>query len=245
MDRSTALRRVRTCLRLAASSNPHEAAAALRQAQALMAQFGIGHAEAMNVDEAEAPTRARGAEVPGSILLLATICANGFGARLVHVQMDGRTVIRFYGIDGIAQIASYAFTILRRQLDTDRFKHVARVRKTNVRKVRGENFANAWVFAIKQLFPKADVSESHRALLDETIRLRYPTITTFGDKGDEPDEKKAAAKKLPVKKVGTRLTESDWLAGYRKGLDARLHTGIQGSGTAESANDQLALEFHA
>lgn len=236
MDRSTALRRVRSCLRLAASSNPHEAAAALRQAKVLMAQYGIGHTEAMNVDEAEAPTRARGAEVPTSILLLATICSRGFGARYVHVQMDGRTVLRFYGIDGVADIAAYAFTVLRRQMDADRLKHVSRVRKRVNREARGENFALAWVYAIKENFPAVAPSEAHVALLEETMRLRYPTATKSTGGRDLTSRKK----------VGSQLLESDWVAGYRKGRDARLHAGVTGSSAAEAPQqDQLALEFRA
>ncbi|MFA6230930.1 MAG: DUF2786 domain-containing protein [Rhodanobacter sp.] len=235
MDHSTALRRVRACLRLAASSNPHEAAAALRQAQALMAQFGIGHTEAMNVDEAEAPTRSRGAEVPTSILLLATICARGFGARCVHVQLNGRTVIRFYGVDGIADVAAYAFTVLRRQMDTDRLKHVSRVRKRANREERGENFARAWIYAIKQLFSDVAPNEAQVALLEEAIRHRYPNATK-GNGGRNLTRRK---------KVGSQVTESDWVAGYSKGLDAKLHTGIQGGRADESAQNQLALEFHA
>jgi hypothetical protein len=244
MDRATALRRVRTCLRMAASSNPTEAATALRQAHALMEKFGIGHAEAMNVEEAEAPTRARGADVTLSIALLATICANGFGATSVRVQVGHRTVIRFYGIDGVAHIAAYAFVVLRRQLDADRLRHVARCRKQAVRKERGENFAQAWVVAIKQLFPAADIGEAQQALINDTIRLRYPGIDQNND--EDSQHKDTESKKLVVKKVRTRMTESDWLAGYRKGLDAKLSTGIKGSAQASNpAEGQLALEFQS
>ncbi len=235
MDRTAAIRKVRTCLRLAASSNPHEAAAALRQAKALMAQFGIGHAEAMNVDEAEAPTRSRGAEVLTSILMLAAVCCRGFGARHVQVQMRGRTVFRFYGVDGIAGIAAYAFTVLRRQLDADRLKHIARVRKRAHREARGETFARAWVYAISELFPAVAPNEAHAALVDETIRLRYPNATKGGYGRDLTNKKK----------VGSRLAESDSLAGYRKGKEARLHAGVTGSTAEPAAEAQLALEFHA
>lgn len=235
MDRATAVRKVRTCLRLAASSNPHEAAAALRQAKALMAQFGIGHAEAMNVDEADAPTRARGAEVPTSILMLATICCRGFGARNVQVQMHGRTVFRFFGIDGVATITAYAFTVLRRQMDADRLKHISRIRKRVNREARGETFALAWVFAIKDLFPAVTLNEAHTALLGEAIRLRFPDV-----------EQGTGGRDLTHgRKVGSKLAESDMLAGYHKGKAARLHSGVTGSGAPAAALDQLALEFHA
>ena len=43
MTRDEAMARVRKCFRLGRSPNPHEAAAALRQAQALMRAHGIRH----------------------------------------------------------------------------------------------------------------------------------------------------------------------------------------------------------
>lgn len=195
-----------------------------------MAQFGIGHAEAMNVDEAEAPTRARGADVPTSILMLASICGKGFGARYVQVQMDGRTVFRFFGIDGVANIAAYAFTVLRRQMDADRLKHISRIRKRVNREARGETFALAWVYAIRDLFPAVPLNEAHTTLLGEAIRIQFPDV--------EPG---TGGRDL----TRGRLAESDILAGYRKGKSARLHSGLTGSSAPTTTKDQLSLEFSA
>lgn len=64
MNREHILRKIKACLRLAASSNPNEAASALRQAQAMMRAHGITHAEALNVDMAEVDTRYRGRCLP-------------------------------------------------------------------------------------------------------------------------------------------------------------------------------------
>jgi hypothetical protein len=46
MNRDDLLRKIRACLRLSKSANEHEAAAALRQAQALMREHGISPREA-------------------------------------------------------------------------------------------------------------------------------------------------------------------------------------------------------
>jgi len=65
--------------------------------------------------------------------------------------------------------------------------------------------------------------------------MRYPNMTTG-----------TAGRDLTIRKrTGTRLTESDWLAGYLKGLDVKLHPGIQSTGSSSSTNDQLTLEFHS
>lgn len=41
MDKKAAIEKIRKCLALAKSANEHEAAAALRQAQALMRKYGV------------------------------------------------------------------------------------------------------------------------------------------------------------------------------------------------------------
>lgn len=211
--RAAILRKIKACLRLAASSNAHEAAAALRQAQAMMAKHGVEAAEVSGVGEAEALTRARGAEPSRSICSLAQLCARGFGARIVIEANYGRTVMRFYGMDGAAEISAYAFTVLRHQLDRDRLKHIARVRKRGNREARGETFANAWVCAVAGLFPGVEVEETKRLAIAELIRLRHPhTETTSG---------------RDLTKHG-KASDSDAWAGHRAGKQAHLHRGVHG-----------------
>lgn len=221
MDRQHILRKIKACLRLAASPNPHEAAAALRQAQAMMRAYGVTQAEALDVDEAEVNTRARGAEPARSLLLLAALAADGFGARLMVCRekswRGGSTVIRFYGCDGAAEIAAFAFTVLRRQMDADRLKHIARVRKRGNREARGEVFALAWVNAVERLFPQADVADEKRLAVEEVIHTRYPQ-----------------AGKIDGRDLTTRgkARDDDALAGHVAGLNAKLHRGVKGGAPA-------------
>lgn len=53
MDRNKALDKIKKCLRLATSANPNEAAAAMRQAQALMRKHGIGQDDVSMADVME------------------------------------------------------------------------------------------------------------------------------------------------------------------------------------------------
>lgn len=217
MDRTHILRKVKACLRLAASSNANEAAAALRQAQAMMRAHGISHAEAMDVDEAEVNTRFRGAMPVVSISRLAKLVADGFGARLIVCQAQtlrgASTVIRFYGTDGAAEVCAYAFTVLRRQLDADRQKHTARIRKRGNREARGEVFARAWVFAVTALFPAAEVPEEKRLAVETVFNQRYPEATT------------GTARDITTRgKTG----EKDAVAGYVAGKSARLARAVSG-----------------
>jgi len=217
MNRAAILRKVKACLRLAASSNPNEAAAALRQAQAMMREHGVTHAEAMGVEEAEANTRARGAEPTRSILLLAGLAAEGFGARIMISRVQGwntgSTVIRFYGCDGAAEIAAFAFIVLRRQLVADRLKHIARVRKRGNREARGEVFALAWVNAVAHLFPETTLADDKRLAIDEFIKSRYPDAGT------------TTGRDLTTR--GKSRDDDAW-AGHDAGRKAQLHRGVKG-----------------
>lgn len=223
MDRATILRKIKACLRLAASSNPNEAAAAMRQAQAMMNAHGISQAEAMDLGEAEVGTRFRGQKAPQSIGVLASICAEGFGASMIIVLEWKRTTIRFYGADGAAEIAAYAFTVLRRQLERDRLKHVSRVRKRGNREARGEVFALAWVNAVWDRFPAAHVPEDRRIAVEQLMNLRHPSATT-----------------APGRDLTTRgkTRDNDSWAGHRAGRDAQLHRGV-------GSPDPKALEYSA
>lgn len=214
MDKNSALRKIKACLRLAASSNPNEAAAALRQAQALMAQYGLNETdvEASEIGHADAPTTSRGAMVVGSVGALASLIADGFRCDTVVERnlWERSTVIRFYGTPSDAEIAAYAFTVLRRQMDADRRKHVARVRIRANKEARGEEFARGWVWAVQRLFHRVEIQASHRAAIDAAMGATQSTQMREVGRGG---------------KVGA----NDRHAGYAKGLGATLNSGLSGS----------------
>lgn len=211
MNRAAILRKIKACLRLAASSNPNEAAAALRQARVMMEAHGVTSAEAMDVGEAEVTTRSRGAVPPRSVCNLVGLVADGFGAQVLILRGYNQTLIRFYGTDGSADIAVYAFTVLRRQMDADRLKHIVRVRKRGNREARGEVFALAWVNAVAHLFPSAEVAEAKRLAIAEVFKLRHPDVST----GPGRDLTKRG-----------KASDDDALAGHRAGRTAKLHRGV-------------------
>lgn len=152
------------------------------------------------------------------MLTLAVLAADGFGARTVICREkswnSGSTVIRFYGCDGAAEIAAFAFTVLRRQMDADRLKHIARVRKRGNREARGEVFALAWVHAVAHLFPNAEIAEAKRLAIDELMRLRYPDAGTSSWRD--------------LTKRG-KSSDGDAWAGHQAGKAAKLHRGVNGA----------------
>jgi hypothetical protein len=100
MDREAALRKLRACLRLASSSNPNEAATALRQAQAMMAAYGLSvdDVDKDEIREHAARTRSRGGYLPAHVWELACLVAKLFRG-FVYQNMDSSS-----GVDLVARV---------------------------------------------------------------------------------------------------------------------------------------------
>ncbi|MCH2092683.1 MAG: DUF2786 domain-containing protein [Pseudoxanthomonas sp.] len=212
MSRDQALRKILACLRLAGSSNPTEAATALRQARALMDKYGLTEADATaaEIRDVEAVTGFRGGMVPRSMLALAGMVADGYRCTLV-VDRGFKTVIRFFGANADPEVAAYAFTVLRRQLASDKSKHLARVRKRANRERRGEEFAAGWIHAIRAMFPQADLPAGREDAIRHAITLRL-----------------GKTEKTEGKEVGKsgKASASDRLAGWIAGKGAEVHAGV-------------------
>lgn len=218
MDRAAALRKLRACLQLAASSNPNEAANALRQAQALMRQYGLDADEADPdaITQCDGKTRSRGGDIPNRIWMLASVCARLFGCYVFvyQHQAEAKTVVRFVGRGSAPELAGFAYTVLRRQLDADTTRHIARCRKRKSRLERGEAFGMAWIDGL-------------------CLQLELP---------DLPALDAAAFKHFVEQGLGaletTRLrkakgTNHDRVAGFLAGRQAKLHRGVYGSSRLE------------
>lgn len=144
-DDNRILEKIKKCLALAQSSNPHEAAAALRQAQAMMEKHGIEHADVELSEIGKFSTNASGGKTVAQWEhRLVKAVADTFG--VVPLFSDGKTVvwrttwrdkagnvvsekkrratkrgeIVFVGRKNRAEVAVYAYQSLRRQLDAAR-----------------------------------------------------------------------------------------------------------------------------
>lgn len=226
MTREQALRKVLACLRLSKSSNTNEAAAALRQARAMMEKYGLteADAEASEIRSADAATRAQGAMLTRSIAALAGLVADGYRCQFVvrrargidrSFNVRGRTAVSFFGGGADPQIAAYAFTVLRRQLEADRARHTRRIRKRGNKEARGESFAIGWVTAVLQLFPRAEIAEDRTQAINRAIETKFgATELTSGREIAAPKRDKG----------------NDHWAGYDAGKRAQLNQGITETG---------------
>ncbi len=99
------IRKIKACLALGASSNPNEAAAAMRQAKKLMEQHGIG--ESM-LDAGKIEVGCAYKSMPRWYAALAAATAHAFGCLVFHRAKT----ITFIGPEGSPDIAAYSFDVV-------------------------------------------------------------------------------------------------------------------------------------
>lgn len=183
MDRKTAISKIRKCLRLSKSTEPHEAAAALRQAQALMHEYGVDEHELDGESVGESWVKSSASARPARFeVRLASVIAGAFGCEIVFTRRQNRTCTQiiggyaFIGVASAEQIASYAFTVLARQLRAARAGYIAgALRRCNTRNrtARADHFCEGWVSAACQLVTPADVAGENARQLLGYMRVHY------------------------------------------------------------------------
>lgn len=223
MTRDEALQKVRKCLALASSSNEHEAAAAMRQAQKLMQQFGIDDADVSLADVSEAATDAHTADLVEWEARLSSLIAEAFGCDVFRVQrrtlgptlrFRRRSMWVFVGVGAAADVAAYAYEVLARQCAKDRRAHIARQPRTckaATKTARGDLYAQAWVSGVRAKVEALAGSTRNTALIAQYMERAHPGM-------------RGVAAKDRTK--GRNVKDNDWHAGTEAGRGARLDRGV-------------------
>lgn len=228
MTRDEALKKIKKCLALSRSANEHEAAAAMRQAQKLMAEFNLAEQDVSLADVREVRVKARSSAGNVWEVNLIRLVADAFGCETFRSRHGGyndagnwavRTEWVFVGVDAAAEIAAYAATVLLRQCSAARLAHIAKQPKNCkpiTKTARGDAFAKGWVYGVRQKVEAFAQPVKNAELL----------LTYMGQKhGDLKDAK-------TVDKSKARNVDASHIhAGYRAGQKAELHQGV--GGTAE------------
>jgi len=149
--------RIKKLLALSGSPNPSEAASALRKAQALMDEYGLGQADANAIDigEETAPA-ARRKNPPGFENSLIYQISQAFGCKAIYHIRYGNCVWRFIGLRHRAEVAAYIGQVLLRKLKSARagyIKSLYRVRSKYRKTQRADDFCRAWVHAVAGKLP--------------------------------------------------------------------------------------------
>lgn len=225
MDINKAIEKVRKCLALAKSSNAHEAAAAMRQAQALMREHGIDQVDIELAAVSESATDARMQTLTQWETMLVQRVADAFCCTVYTSKRwlpksgsgllwPGPRTFVFVGVGHQADIASYAYDVLSRQCAKARLAHIAaqpKACKPITKTARGDEFARAWVMAATLGLWQFAGAEQQAQLVHDYMQARHPSMT---------DAK-------PVNRaVGRNVRSESHFAGYEAGAGAQLNHGV-------------------
>lgn len=229
MTRDQALTKIKKCLALGRSTNPHEAAAAMRQAQKLMAEHGLNDADVKLSDVSTATCSTRTNSQPRWEVRLAQSISNAFGCDLIWSRsgkfIGGRCILKceviFIGLDPAVQIAGYAWDILSRQCAKARLMHIrkqpARCKPITLT-ARGDAFAWGWVAGVQSKLEAFTAPESNRLLIEQYKSITWPNSTTVKPKD---------------RTVGKSVSDNDLQEGYLAGKTAELNRCMTGSASQE------------
>lgn len=186
------LNKIKKCLALAKSSNPNEAAAALRQAQKLMQQHGITDQDVELSDVQELKFKAGAAENPPQWLtMLISTVSTAFGVRPIFSSgLSGwsSSHVVFIGVGSQPEIAGYAYEVLFRQVKRDRSDHVKKQNnrcKPSTKTRRGDLFAEAWVHGVRQTVTAFAMPERHEELIGKYMQVKHKNLSTLKPRSAE------------------------------------------------------------
>lgn len=227
-DREKALDKIKKCLRLAKSSNEHEAAAALRQARKLMEAMNISDADVAASEASEARAKSGASTNPVAWeSQLAHLVADVLGCSVIFFEQnpierkwDGARPGEwtFIGCGPSAEIATHAFTVLYRRLKAARADYIATKLKRcgpSSKRRRADLYCLGWVHAVHSKVEKLALSETEVAAIT-AYRGRYVTENF-----------------KPLVRGSGRASENDIRNGVIAGSQVDLHNPISGGRSPE------------
>lgn len=225
MTRDEALKKIKKCLALSSSVNEAEAGIALRQAQALMAQFNLREQDVALSDVGEATARASSTAANAWELRLVRLIANAFGceqfAKITgdYNRAGNFTRKRFWvfvGIGAAHEVAAYACEVLVRQCARQRLAHISkqpRNCKPITKTVRGDQFATGWVAGVEE-----KVAAFAQPVGDKQLLLAYI----------EREHGELEISTVRNTLNGRKMNFGHFAAGFHAGESAQLQRGIGG-----------------
>lgn len=226
MTRDEALKKIQKCMALGRSAETHEAAAAMRQAQKLMAEFAVSDNDLTLINIKEARARASSVALTAWEAGLAHMVAGAFGCeqfgdrRAAFNDAGNYVVTRFYvfvGTESAPDVASYAFEVLSRQCAKARLAHIKkqpRNCKAITKTARGDEFAKGWVAAVSDLVERFAQPVQEEALLIAYMQAKHPDLKTVSTRDTTR---------------GRKLDMGHAQAGFRAGQRAELAHGLAGA----------------
>ena len=218
-DRDRILEKIKKCLALANSQNEHEAAAALRQARALMDAHDVSDAEMLAIGVGEERAPSGGTETPAHWeSTLAARIAHMFGCRLLHCRVGWDAAEwAFIGVSPQPEVARYAFEVLFRQARKARQAHIQtqlkRYKKSNKTR-RADLFSSDWVAAATAAISPWVTSQAATDALDAYMQIKHPETRNLESRD---------------RNAGRQMSDKDrdsYYAGRQAGAQVELNRGV-------------------
>ncbi len=211
------LERVKKCLAMSESSNPHEAATALRQARALMRQHKLTESDLSGAEYGSATFESGFKRPPMWVHLLLGVCENAFSCTSF---ISGKGKVFFVGDKHCVDIAQYAYATISRQLkkglqeyqdDSYEYAEASRGHKRKLSQSYSEGWAWAATKAVNE-FAEPITSEVKSDL------TRFFEVSVVG--------RSVSLRPAPMKSSCEESTLEAVIAGVRDGESVRLHVPV-------------------
>lgn len=182
MNKSDILRKIEKCLALAKSSEPAEAAAAMRQAQALMREHDLSELEVAAASVRETVVQASALKPSSHEARLANLVADAFGCELILMGGGGRALWALIGCSPGVEVAHYTLQVLMRLMAHARRDHIkARLKRCGPKSktARADAFCLGWVQAVSTQVSRMEPTTEQQAAIEAHMQLRHPNLGSF------------------------------------------------------------------
>ena len=226
MDKKKVLDKIKKCLALGQSANEHEAAQALKQAQALMEKYEVNAVDiALSQVSEQKADRKMAFKLANWQWRVANMIADVFGCQSYQ---RGKTMM-FYGIGNRAEISAYAFDVVYRQISADRrkFLKTCRARKPAHRTYLADQFCDGWIMGAWEKVRKFEMSDEEKAIMDGYKKKEHP---------DMAEARTRDAKSSILQ--GSTMEYEALAQGMESGKQVQLHHAMNGTDGVKQIGEQ-------
>ncbi|HEZ6630082.1 TPA: DUF2786 domain-containing protein [Neisseria meningitidis] len=226
MDKKKVLDKIKKCLALGQSANEHEAAQALKQAQALMEKYEVNAVDiALSQVSEQKADRKMAFKLANWQWRVANMIADVFGCQSYQ---RGKTMM-FYGIGNRAEISAYAFDVVYRQISADRrkFLKTCRARKPAHRTYLADQFCDGWIMGAWEKVRKFEMSDEEKGIMDGYKKKEHP---------DMAEARTRDAKSSILQ--GSTMEYEALAQGMESGKQVQLHHAMNGTDGVKQIGEQ-------
>ena len=190
--KSKAIEKVKKLLALGDSTNPHEAAIALKKAQRLIEEFKISNddLDLSTICKVEVKDVIRSRKFPEWLARLLGCFQKTFGVQTlrqynyVEGSRVGESVIYFIGAKDRAEIAGYCYEVIGRVLMQAREEFAKSVVEPDSKKKRRilDQFCNGWVIGVGKNITETFVDEKEETARQEFMKQNFPSVKSVSFK---------------------------------------------------------------